>query len=416
MTRPTRLLTIIALLVATSIACRMGGGAEPIIPTATPKPTATPLPEIVAPVPVETEEAVVEEEPGVLGPYGPEEYPDDVNPLTGLPIEGTEEEIRDVVERRPVYVKISNHPPSYVVPQSGLQTADHVWEHQVEGFSLTRFSAIFLTESPELVGPVRSGRHPDLELVPMYQALYVASGFSTNSGNEDEPPRMRELMLQANWRPQNFSYEFGVGAPYTERVDRGPEIPTEHTLFTYPDRLWELADEREVNGQSSIGGLAFYSEVPEGGTVTEEVVIDYPGPGAKAEWRWNEELERWQRWQNDDPHEDRLTEEQLAFDNVVIIGAVHEETDFPEDFATGIRGVAINLYGQGDVIILRDGQRYEGTWRRSESQAREMLQFTTENGEPMYLKPGNVWFQSISIGFGGPLVYYDGEIPEDEGG
>ncbi len=414
MTRHIRIIAITGLLLATALACRMGGGAAPIIPTATPKPTATPLPVQVAPSEAATEEAVVEQEPGVIGPYGPEEYPDNVNPLTGLPIEGTDEEIKAVLERHPVYVKISNHPPSYVVPQSGLQSADHVWEHQVEGFSLTRFSAIFLTNAPEAVGPVRSGRHPDLEIVPMYQALYVASGFSTNNGNEDEPPRMRELMLRADWRPQNFSYEFGVGAPYTERIDRGPEIPTEHTLYTRPERVWELADEREVNGPSIMDGLAFYSEMPEGGIETTEVVVDYPGPGAKAEWRYNEELGRYQRWQNDDPHEDRLTEEQLAFDNIVIIGAIHEETDFPEDFATGIRGVAINLYGQGDVIIIRDGRRYEGTWRRSESQAEEMLQFTTEAGEPMYLKPGNIWFQSISIGFGGPLVYYNGELPEED--
>lgn len=414
MMRRARLLAIAGLLFATAAACRIGGGAEPIIPTATPKPTVTPLPAQAIPAPATTEEAVVEEEPGVLGPYGPEEYPEDVNPLTGLPLEGTEEEIREIQERHPVYVKISNHPPSYVVPQSGLQTADHVWEHQVEGFSLTRFSAVFLTESPEAVGPVRSGRHPDLELVPMYQALYVASGFSTNSGNEDEPPRMRELMLQADWRPQNLSYEFGVGPPYTERIDRGPEIPTEHTLYTHPDRIWELADEREVNGPSTLEGLAFYSEVPEGGIETTEVVVDYPGPGAKAEWRWDDEIGRWLRWQNDDPHEDRLTEEQLAFDNVVIIGAIHEETDFPEDFATGILGVAINLYGNGDVVIMRDGLRFEGKWMRSESRAEEMLQFVTESGEPMYLKPGNIWFQSISIGFGGPLVYYNGEVPTDD--
>jgi len=396
-----------------AVACR-NAAPSPIIPTATPKPTATPLADQAALAPDAPAEEVVEEEPGFYGPYSIEDgYPENVNQLTGIPVEGAQEEIDEILDRHPVYVKISNHPPDYVVPQSGIQNADHIWEHQVEGYALTRLSAVFLTQGAELVGPIRSGRYPDLEIVPMYQAIYVASGFSSNSGNPDEPPRMRELMLRADWRPLNFSYEFGIAAPATKRYPR-EGIPTEHTLFTIPDELWKLADEKEVNGRSNMEGLAFWSEVPEGGIPTQEVVVDYPGVGSKAEWKYDEERQKWLRWMNNEPHEDRLTEEQLAFDNVVIVYAIHEDTDFPEDFATGLPGVKMELYGEGDAVVLRDGMRYEGTWRRPDSQSKEMIQFFDSSGNIIYFKPGQTWFQGVSTGFGGPEVYYDGNKPGEE--
>src|SRR5574341_1606427 len=85
----------------------------------------------------------------VPGAIGPDNFPTDVNPLTGLPVDNPA-----VLNRRPMVVKISNAPP-LVRPQAGIGEADLVYEHYAEG-GLTRFSAIFYSHAPERVGSIRS--------------------------------------------------------------------------------------------------------------------------------------------------------------------------------------------------------------------------------------------------------------------
>src|SRR6185436_5292810 len=104
---------------------------------------------------------------------GPVNYPDNINPLTGLPYPDDAAK-----NRRNLIVKVSNY--TWVVrPQSGLSEADIVWEYEVEG-NVTRFAAIYRSHGADHVGSIRSARLPDLELVPMYQALLGYSGSNDN--------------------------------------------------------------------------------------------------------------------------------------------------------------------------------------------------------------------------------------------
>ena len=80
-----------------------------------------------------------------------EEFPADVNPLTGLQVTDPA-----VLNRRPQVIKISNA-PVLVRPQAGIGAADIVFEHYAEG-GLTRFSAIFYSQAPNRVGSIRSAR------------------------------------------------------------------------------------------------------------------------------------------------------------------------------------------------------------------------------------------------------------------
>jgi hypothetical protein len=117
-------------------------------------------------------------------PIGPLSYPEGINPLTGLPYPDEAS-----MRRRPLIVKVSNYPP-IVRPQSGLSYADNVWEYEAEG-GVTRFAAVFRSQSVDHVGSVRSGRLIDLELAPMYQALFAYSGSSDSD---------RQMLLAVPWR------------------------------------------------------------------------------------------------------------------------------------------------------------------------------------------------------------------------
>ena len=107
---------------------------------------------------------------------GPNNFPDYVNPLTGLtainPL---------ALERRPIAVKVPNY-PHYVYPQAGLSLADQIFEYHLEQ-GITRFIAIFYGNDALRVGPIRSGRTFDAHIMQMYNAVYVFNYAYREEGN-----------------------------------------------------------------------------------------------------------------------------------------------------------------------------------------------------------------------------------------
>ena len=91
-------------------------------------------------------------------------------PLTGVPISDPSE-----IPQRPAQaVKIDNVEPAR--PQSGLNEADIVFEEIIND-GATRFAAVFHSQGVDTVGPVRSGRHPDIEILEAFDhPLFVWSG------------------------------------------------------------------------------------------------------------------------------------------------------------------------------------------------------------------------------------------------
>src|SRR3954466_3555773 len=93
---------------------------------------------------------------------------DPVMPLTGLPITDPA-----AAGRGALVVKIDNHPIAR--PQSGLNEADIVFEENVE--ELTRFAAVFQSNGSDPVGPIRSGRTQDVDLLgSLNKPIFAWSG------------------------------------------------------------------------------------------------------------------------------------------------------------------------------------------------------------------------------------------------
>jgi hypothetical protein len=377
-------------------------------PTAVPTPTATPNfapTEVLATVDQPAAQAAAPQmTPTPLGPFGPTGFPADVNPLTGLVLNDP-----SVLDRRPLLVKVSNESPT-VRPQSGLSFADHVWEYQMEGFAQTRYTAVFYSQTPEMVGSVRSARLIDVEhLVYMYGGILALSGASSNLADPPgSTPRVRELLLAAPYRERVVSEQLGHSDPWLVRI---PDIPREgvaryHSLFAMPEAIWQRADDMGFNQRPVLDGMLFDTAVPAGGTATTEMNIDYPGSGPKHTWRYDAGSGKWLSWTDDAPDSDYLTGEQLAFDNVVIIYATHYEADFLEQEGElgELYSVGINLLGDGQAVLMRDGQRYDVTWRREE--ANSLMQFFDQSGNVIAFKPGTTWFNTASIYYWPPEVTF----------
>lgn len=385
------------------------------------KPIAVPLQTMVPGATAETETVVSTQTPTPTTPhvstkspltatpsetpvpvYGPETYPDDVNPLTGQSVDDPA-----VLDRRPLLVKVSNE-SEQVRPWSGLAFADHVWEYQMEGFAQTRFTAVIYSQTPERVGSVRSARLIDVdELVDMYGGILVNSGASSNL-HAGGPPRINELLRAASWTNRVVNADFGFGPPYLVRIQGVPRagIASWHTLFAVPAAIWGWAATSGFAQRQPLEGLVFSPLTPEGGAPTEEAIVDYPGSGPKHTWRYDETSGRWVSYTNDVLDGDTLTPagEPLAFDNVVVLYAVHYEANFIEDEPNQLYAVGQELQGEGDAILLRDGMRYHVTWRR-DAPAR-MMQFFDGAGEPIPFKPGTTWFNVVSIYLQPPAVAF----------
>ncbi|WKB36354.1 DUF3048 domain-containing protein [Terrilactibacillus sp. S3-3] len=90
------------------------------------------------------------------------------SPLTGLPARGEQ-------NQRVIGVMINNH--SLARPQSGLYKADIVYEVLAEG-NVTRFLALYQSEKPNEIGPIRSARPYFIDLNNGYGGLFICHGWS----------------------------------------------------------------------------------------------------------------------------------------------------------------------------------------------------------------------------------------------
>jgi hypothetical protein len=354
----------------------------------------------------------------VPGPYGPTNFPANVNPLTG-------KEVADptVLNRRPLIIKVSNQGPE-VRPQSGLSLADQVWEYEMEGYALTRFSAIFYSQTPARVGSVRSARLIDVEqLMDMYGGILVYSGGSSNRYAPDTPPRTNELINKSPWVSRVVTQDYlpNVGAsydhPYFQKMDfPRAGIADYHKLFAIPAEIWKLAADKGSNSRPSLDGLFFSYAPPAGGITTTQASVDYVGKGPKRIWRWDAASGRWVSSTEDQeagmpetPDSDSLTGEPIAFDNVIIIYSFHWDGDFIEDEEAQLPAVHINLDQDqwnfpARIVLLRDGMRFEGTWQRKTGDV--MIKLLDASGNLMALKPGTVWWQSVSSNVAQPIVEF----------
>ncbi|MFP4395956.1 MAG: DUF3048 domain-containing protein [Anaerolineales bacterium] len=330
-------------------------------PTATPEPTATPTPDV-----------------SVVTPFPP-----DVNPLTGEKMASAE-----ALDHIPIAIKVSNSPE--VRPQSGLGSADLVFEHLAEG-GITRFTTVFYGHSPEQVGSVRSGRMIDLEIPAMYHALFAYSGSSAGVKNH--------IRQSAIFPDQIAAPDFGVGQPYFYRVPQEGKA-FEHTLFTNPEVLRQLAEERGINQRPEFPRLMAFSEAPLGeGAPVEYFEINYLPGVCTAEWIYDSAQQRWLRQTAGRTHTDYLTGEQLTAANVVLVYANHVETDFWEemigDQSRWKLSIQIQVWGSGPALIMRDGQMFQAYWHREDPS--HMMTFTDDAGNPAPLKTGNTWFQLVPL-------------------
>ena len=329
---------------------------------------------------------------GLCGPFDlSEHFPRLLHQPRGVALTGELLSDVSVLARRPLAIKISNA-PAIVRPQSGLNSADLVFEHYAEG-RLTRFTAVFYSKDANPVGSIRSGRLIDLEIPKMYDAAFAYSGASG-------PVRLK--FHNSEFFDRIISPDFGHGGFF--RVE-DPNKAFEHTLFTSTYDLRFILDQRGQNTPPQFqNGMTFSPQPAFPGTPASKLELVYDG--AYVTWVYNPGTARYTRWTDGAAHNDANTGQQIAFRNVVVLAAHHQNTDILEDHVgSGHYSIEIQIWGEGPVSVFRDGQRIDGRWQRQDPH--DMPTFTDLDGNPLPLAPGNTFFQVVPLGFDRLIV-----IPE----
>jgi len=358
-----------------------------------PTPTATPTPKVSTKEAKETPEwpeviPLIASQPTPVG-YGPDEFPPDVNPLTGLIVDDPE-----LLDRRPMAVKITNYPRT-VRPQSGLSFADNVFEYYMER-GISRFIAVFYGQDAERIGPVRSGRFFDEHIFKMYDAFFVF-------GMAD--PRVMDYFLDLgdHWVSSLVVEPSDTKHSCTDEprfLCRDYSKATYNNMFTNTVALQEYVTNRNGNYRPDISGFRFENRTPPGGSDAFNVYVRF-SLFIYNKWEYYSQQGKYARFQETigysnvsqesyEPLLDDLTGEQITADNVVVL--VVPYYFFVKTSTTEI--LTIPLIGTGPAYFFRDGVEYQGKWERKEEEG--VLHLVDGSGEPFSLKPGNTWFEVVS--------------------
>jgi hypothetical protein len=384
---------IVALIFLSLIlsGCGVLGFAQPtatptILPSATSTltetPTLTPVPPTETPTPTSTITLTPTPAYPVEG-YGPIDFPENINPLTGLEVNDS-----DMLERRPVAIKVNIVPRNSTRPPWGISAADIVYEfYHNDGY--TRFHTIFLGEEATEVGPIRSARLPDDYLIKMYKSIFAY-------GSAD--PRINYRLFGSDYS-NRLVLEGGRRAlcPPTDATPLCRYDPNGYDLLLGgTEEIHAFAQSQGVDDtRQDLDGMLFKMQVPSAGKSADQITVRYSGDSYNR-WDYDPVLGKFLHSVDDvydegggevfAPLIDRSNNEQIAAENVVILLMPHSYYRKPPSEI-----IDIQFEGSGKAYAFRDGNVYELQWNIPAPGS--MISLTFPDGTPYSFKPGKTWFQ-----------------------
>ena len=290
----------------------------------------------------------------------PKPKPAAVNPLTGgKPITG-----------RVIAVKIDDTDNGR--PPVGLDHADVVYIEQVEG-GLTRLLAVFYTHTPPTIGPVRSVRSNDPEILAQYGAI----GFVASGGGGDSLPTLDASPLKSDINDRNGPGFFRDGArtmPYDLMLNTS-EVPSLGKQAQSIGWTWNKAT-AQLTGTPTASSL--------------HTVIG----GTAVDFAWDAQSGRYYRIVDGSPQHaaDGVL---LTTPNVIVQFCVGYTNPRDVDVA-GNPGHFTKTVGSGKVVVYRNGRKVTGTWSRPTAKAGTVLK--DAHGHVIALNPGGAWVLLVTNG------------------
>lgn len=283
------------------------------------------------------------------------------------PLTGVEAGAIDI--SKPVHaVKIDN--AARARPQSGMPQADVVYEQLVEG-GLTRFLVVLHCQDAPRLGPIRSARlvDPDL-LIPYSPVLFGYSGAA--------PP----VLAKVRSTPGVINLLHGANGP---AYQRSGGRPAPHNLYTSSDALLARPAAQGVKGPPRTGYIF------DPGLLADPAAASPSGSGvdmsysraSSVGYAYDAASKKYLRSQGGRPHMDE-SGAQLSATNVLVFKV-------PVQIAGGTPHIGVT--GEGEATVLRGGRAVQGKWQRPG--LNDPFTLVDPSGAPIKLAPGNLWINLV---------------------
>lgn len=283
-------------------------------------------------------------------------------PLTGLPVE-------EATDQRAIAVTMNNHPEAR--PQSGLSRVDIVYELLAEG-SITRLLAIFQSELPERIGPVRSSRDYFIDIAEGFQSLYIAHGYS---------PSAKERLLSGEIDQLNgIQYD---GTLFERSTDR--QAP--HNSYITQESIAKGAEDEGYDLDTPPAPLDFLTDKEvdslQGDQIGSIQVAYSQDDLFISNYEYDQENEKYSRTSNGEQTIDAETNNPVVLDNVIVMETDHQVMD-----SEGRR--TIDLTSGGKALLFQKGLVREIEWKDLDGRP-----VPYEDGLPAKLVPGRTWISVV---------------------
>jgi hypothetical protein len=254
-------------------------------------------------------------------------------------------------------------------PQIGIEEADLVYIEQVEG-GLTRLAAIFSSSIPANIGPIRSARISDIEILAQFgKVIFAFSGAQR---------AMLTVISNSNL------WDYGAQRSSPTIYTRDDTRPGPYDMILRGDLLLEKVknDEREVATSKSPGWS--FGDAPIGGVAIDSVSVQWPA--SKYEATWSKAEKRWLLSNRGVPNF-AANGKQLGATTFVI-----QKVEISDSIYRGSDGSYTPLsetVGTGTGYILRDGRSFKANWSRPSAEAGTT--WTLADGSEIKFAPGSIW-------------------------
>jgi hypothetical protein len=254
-------------------------------------------------------------------------------------------------------------------PQIGIEDADIVYIEQVEG-GLTRLAAVFSSRIPQRIGPVRSARISDIELLAQFGRV----GFAYSGAQS----KFRPVLAAANL--ENASAERNPATIYTT----DPARVQPYAMVLRADLLMDSLKSKDVKLEKSKKIGWDFGDAPNGGEVVTDIHLAWPASSYDA--HWSEEENRWLLDHYGQPNVAdsgvRLGASTLVIQKVEITNSIYK------DKVGGVTPFSATV-GTGQGYIARDGKVFPATWNRPNEESG--TQWMTLDGEEISFSKGQIW-------------------------
>ena len=264
-------------------------------------------------------------------------------------------------------MKIDDTPEAH--PQIGLEDADVVYIEQVEG-GLTRLAALFSSVIPSHVGPVRSARISDIELLAQYG--HVAFAYSG--------AQKKMLPVIADADLENLGAQQESADIYTRDSERNAP----YNMILRADLLMSKLASKDISITSAKNPGWTFGPVPKNGKMIVSAKMNWPANSYTATWSSTDF-----RWllSHHDQSDVSASGINLGPTTMVIQIVSITDSEYHDKFG-GITPFSATV-GSGSGFILRDGQVFDALWTRADAQSGTT--WSASDGSPITFAPGQVW-------------------------